>query len=93
MASASMQAKPVPDGLAACRALLGGVEADPLALSWAEMQVNEREFWLGVSRLSKGRAVLRWRDIPQSERATLKNNLFRAARRAELILSGALCAN
>lgn len=80
----------VPAGLAKCRAILrDGGPADPVAVEWQAMDERERGFWLHYSRLSLSYSAASWRDIPPAMRATLKNNLFRAAKRAEAILQGA----
>ncbi len=71
--------------LAECRAIVGG-EHDPVAGEWRDMQEAERVFWLRLSRLPTGHRVHQWHELPGDARTILKNNLYRAARRAELIL-------
>lgn len=84
--SGQAQARPIPPGLIAARAILGG-EGDPFTHEWASMPEVERAFWLMVSRRSQHYAKARWPDIPGEVRCTLKANLYRAANRAALLLA------
>lgn len=76
----------VPAGLIAARAILGG-EGDPFTFEWSQMPEVERAFWLSVSRRSQHYAKARWPDIPGEVRCTIKANLYRAARRAAVLLA------
>lgn len=78
--------------LAECRAILGGVH-DPMAQSWADMGRDERHFWLRASRLPVSGADRAWAELSGDARTLIKNNLYRAAKRAELILRGNASAN
>lgn len=72
-----------------CRAIVGG-EFDAFAPTWRDMAIREREFWLDASRLPKRWAQRdKWQDIPGDVRCTLKNNLYRAAKRAESLIGAA----
>lgn len=74
--------------LAECAGIVGGT-ADPFAAEWRRMSATERDFWLNASRLSRGLAHQSdWSKIPADVRSTLKNNLYRAAKRAETLLRG-----
>lgn len=64
-----------------------GMAGDGLADEWRQMPEAEREFWLKVSRQSTRHAArANWYEIPGEVRAIVKNNLYRAARRAAQIL-------
>lgn len=83
----TIHAHEIPAGLAKCRAIIrDGEQADAIAVEWSGMDRREREFWLHYARLPAAYAERFWRDIPGAARATLKNNLFRAAKRAAAIL-------
>lgn len=60
---------------------------DPMAREWLALDVEEREFWLKVSRLDRHLAPLKWAELPPEVRDKIKNNLYRAAQRAALILA------
>ncbi len=67
-----------------------GMQADGMADEWRAMDEREREFWLKVSRLSTRYATTAvWFALPGDVRATLKNNLYRAAQRARQIIGAA----
>lgn len=64
-----------------------GMQADGIAAEWRTMDEREREFWLKVSRLSTRYATAaEWFALPGDVRATVKNNLYRAAQRARQII-------
>lgn len=82
-----MNAAAVRVHLERCRAVIGG-HHDPLAAEWAAMDRQERAFWLRVSKLPAWLVSREWPGLEGDQRAILKNNLYRAARRAEVILGG-----
>lgn len=60
---------------------------DGLSEEWRGMLEDERVFWLKVSRQSTRHATCaNWYELPADVRAVIKNNLYRAARRAAQIL-------
>jgi hypothetical protein len=65
------------------------IKGEPSGLvdEWKAMTEAERLFWLRASRLSPTWAKHPdWLAIPGDIRTTLKNNLYRAAKRAQTIL-------
>lgn len=71
--------------LAECRAILGGA-ADPMGREWDSLTSDERSFWLGAARLHRLDAGRAWADLSGDTRCRIKNALFRAAKRAEVLL-------
>ena len=63
---------------------------DRMAKSWAAMSERERAFWLKCSGLDGARGSMAWDRLSGDERAVIRNNLFRAARRASEILAGGI---
>ena len=76
----------LPPGLAACRKIIGG-ESDPFHSVWRDLPKEERAFWLSCSRRSVLYSERIWQDIPGEVRSVIKNNLYRAAKRAEFLLA------
>ncbi len=74
--------------LAQCRAILGGTH-DPMAREWDGLTGEERAFWLGAARLNRLDAGRAWADLSGDTRCRIKNALFRAAQRAEVLLRAA----
>ena len=70
------------------RIALGAGPYDPVTIPWREMDTRERQFCLAYSRVALQYALREWIDIPEEMRGRIKNNLFRAARRATEILKG-----
>lgn len=71
-----------------------GGGADGMAAEWRSMSIGERAFWLRVSKLPVGFAQQgEWRALSGHVRCTVKNNLWRAANRAAVILGAAGAAS
>lgn len=71
-------------GIAKARAVIGG-EFDIFGVVWKEMDAEEQGFWLQFSRLSRNYAGWNWGSIPGEKRAILKNNLYRGAKRLQVL--------
>jgi len=75
-----------------CRSILKA-ECDPFAPTWNELQRQERQFWLGVSKAPKREifalSLKSWADLPGDLRCVIKNNLYRCAKRAQELLGAA----
>lgn len=66
---------------------LQGTEPSGLVEEWRNMAERERVFWLNASGRSKHYAAQAdFNRLPGDVRATIKNNLYRAAKRAETII-------
>lgn len=74
--------------IAECRAILGG-SFDPMRREWDGMTNDERGFWLGAARLNRLSAGRLWTELSGDEQCRIKSALYRAAKRAELILRAA----
>lgn len=73
-------------GLARCRQIMGG-ESDPFAAEWDCLPESERDFWLNLCHLSRFDARKRWRDLSGDARCRIKSGMYRAARRAGVLLA------
>lgn len=75
------------EAIARCREALGlPGTSDPLAAEWDGLTEHERRFWLRMSRQSEALALRPWRTYSGDVRCILRNNLYRAASRASVLL-------
>jgi hypothetical protein len=70
--------------LAHCRAIVGG-EHDPFSAVWRDMPERERAFWLQFSNLSTLYKAAEWGAIPGAAKCTLRNTLYRGAKRLQVV--------
>lgn len=66
---------------------LYGEAQEPFAAEWKAMQPPERRFWLQAARQpARYASESDWSKVPGDVRCKVKNGLFRAAKRAAVLL-------